>query len=355
MNADRQEGVNQSAAAQSTPASDDAVRAALNDAALIELRFEDRRVLLAPQVGGAIAAFYDLPDDGGGGGTRHWLRPASAEALAACNPLGMASFPLLPYCNRLRDARFVFDGREVDLSADGNAFDHALHGHAWRRPWRVGSVSPTMVELHLNHEPGNEPARHWPYRYEATQRFELDDSGLSVTMSIRNLADQPMPFGMGHHPYYPRTPATRIHTNVRAMWHATQDLLPTLLGAHPCIDALASPEGLPADAFDLDNNFAGWSRSSTIDWPDERRSVILHADAPFDHMVLYAPAAHPDLLCVEPVTNTVDFLNLDAPRVDVGGGVLMPGETIQARFGWMPRDLSQSAAGLNESTFPVSS
>ena len=232
-------------------------------------------MLLAPHVGGAIAAFYDLPDGGNADAELHWLRPASADALAARNPLGMASFPLLPYCNRLRDARFAFDGREVDLSADGNAFDHALHGHAWRRPWRVGLLSSNMVELHLNHEPGGEPAHHWPYRYEATQRFELDDSGLFVTMSIRNLADQPMPFGMGHHPYYPRTPATRIHTNVRAMWHATPDLLPTTLGAHPCVDALASPEGLAADAYDLDNNFAGWSRSATIDWPDEHRSVTL--------------------------------------------------------------------------------
>ena len=206
MNADRYEGAAEGAAAQSikpTLVADDAFRIALNDPALIELRFEDRRVLLAPHVGGAIAAFYDMPDGGNGGrGALHWLRPASADALAACNPLGMASFPLLPYCNRLRDARFVFDGREVDLSGDGNAFDHALHGHAWRRPWRVGLLSSTVLEMHLNHEPGGEPAHHWPYRYEATQRFELDDSGLFVTMSIRNLADQPMPFGMGHHPYY---------------------------------------------------------------------------------------------------------------------------------------------------------
>ncbi|WP_082163522.1 aldose 1-epimerase [Caballeronia mineralivorans] len=311
---------------------------ALNDRELIELRSGDRRVLLAPHVGGAIAAFYDLPDRVTSATPWHWLRPASADALASCNPLGMASFPLLPYCNRLRDARFVFDGQKVDLSRDGNSFDHALHGHAWRRPWRVGSVSATAVELHLNHEPGDEPAHHWPYRYEATQRFELDASeGLFVTMSMRNLADRPMPFGMGHHPYYPRTPATRIRTNVRAMWHATKDLLPTFLGAHPCVDLLASPEGLSADTFDLDNNFARWSRSAIIDWPDEHRSVTLSADTPFDHMVLYAPAAHRDLLCVEPVTNTVDFLNLDALREDVGGGVLMPGETSTARFGWTPR------------------
>ena len=350
MNADHHEDAD-AAGSVATKATDDAFRVALNDAALIELRVDRRRVLIAPHVGGAIAAFYDLPDDGK---PLHWLRPASADALAARNPLGMASFPLLPYCNRLRDARFVFDDQEVDLSRDGNPFDHALHGHAWQRPWREGATSANAVELHFKHEPADEPAHHWPYRYEAMQRIELDDSGdLSVTMSIRNLSDRPMPFGMGHHPYYPRTPGTRIHTNVRAMWHATPDLLPTFLGAHACVDLLASPEGMAADAFDLDNNFAGWSRSATIDWPDEHRSVTLSADAPFDHMVLYAPAAHPDLLCVEPVTNTVDFLNLDASQEDVGGGVLAPGESMQARFGWQPRGPEPTLAEKHSRTFPV--
>lgn len=326
-----------------TPSGKDAFRAALGDDELIELRAGRRRVLIAPHIGGAIAAFYDLGVEGETAETAenkpiHWLRPASAQALAQRDPLGMASFPLLPYCNRIRDARFVFDNQQIDLSRDENPFDHALHGHAWRRPWRVGMTRSNAIELHLNHEPSDEPAHNWPYRYEATQRIELDAAGdLSVTLSIRNLADQPMPYGMGHHPYYPRTPATRIHTNVRAMWHATADLLPTFLGAHPSVVRLASPEGMPADAFDLDNNFAGWSGLATIEWPDENRSVTLTADASFGHMVLYAPAAHPDLLCVEPVTNTVDFLNLDAPREDVGGGVLMPGERVEAGFVWRPR------------------
>jgi len=305
-----------------------------DDPALIELRAGNRRASIAPHIGGAIAAFYDLTDQGE---RLHWLRPASPEALAARNPLGMASFPLLPYCNRLRDARFVFNGETVDLSRDGNAFDHALHGHAWRRPWSVGGTTANAVELSLTHAPGDESAHHWPYRYEATQRIELTDAGeLLVTLSIHNLADKPMPFGMGHHPYYPRTPLTRIHTGVRAMWHATPDLLPTFLGAHESAGMLASNEGMAADAFDLDNNFAGWSRSATIAWPDENRSVTLTADAMFAHMVLYAPAAHPDLLCVEPVSNTVDFLNLDVPQEDIGGGVLQPGERVQASFGWRP-------------------
>ena len=306
--------------------------AALSEA-LVELRHGARRVLLAPHVGGAIAAFDELRD----GRVIDWLRPATPAALAACDPLGMASFPLLPYCNRIRDARFMFDGALVDLSDDGNGFAHALHGNAWRLGWRVAEVSASRARLHLLHEPSREAARHWPFAYEATQDIALDADRLSVTMSARNLADRPMPFGMGHHPYYPRTRNTRVHARVAAMWHSTPDLLPTHAGPHPCIDAMASSAGMSADAFDLDDNFAGWSRTATIAWPDEGRAITLSADAPFDHMVVYAPAAHPGLLCVEPVSNVADWVNLDVARALKGGEVLEPGESVSATFAWTTR------------------
>jgi aldose 1-epimerase len=305
------------------------------DGSLVELRAHGRRALIAPETGGAIAAFFDEPGDGGG--PLHWLRPATPNALAAHDPLGMASFPLLPYCNRLRDARFHFDGRDIDLSADGNAFEHALHGHAWRRPWRAGARTASSVELHFSHTPADGPAERWPFRYEASQRIELSETGLAVTMTVRNLDSRAMPFGMGHHPYYPRTPATRIHAHVAAMWHASADLLPTHLGAHPSVSALASPEGLSADAFDLDNNFSQWSGEATIAWPDERRALTLRADPAFAHTVIYAPSDRRDLLCVEPVSNTADWLNLNAAPETIGGGVLQPGESVSAEFRWIPR------------------
>lgn len=300
---------------------------------LVELRYGARRVLLAPHVGGSIAAFDEARD----GRSIDWLRPATPAALAARDPLGMASFPLLPYCNRIRDARFRIDDALVDLSGDGNAFAHALHGNAWRLPWRVGEVSESRACLHLLHEPSRAAAHHWPFAYEATQEIALDAHTLTVTISARNLSDRPMPFGMGHHPYYPRTRNTRVHARVAAMWHSTPDLLPTYAGAHPCVDAMTSKEGMSADAFDLDNNFAGWSRTATIAWPDEGRAIALDAETPFDHMVVYAPASHPDLLCVEPVSNVADWVNLDADHAMKGGAVLEPGESVTASFAWTTR------------------
>jgi aldose 1-epimerase len=298
-------------------------------AGLVTLKAGALRAVLAPEVGGALAAFYELTPDG----PLHWLRPAAPEAFAERDPLKMASFPLFPYCNRIRDARFEFGGSTVDLTGNDLRFAHALHGNAWRHPWQVGARSESSVELHFEHEPDARKPGDWPFRYRARQRIELRDGALHIAMSAQNLAERPMPFGMGHHPYYPRTAQTRVHASVQAMWHADADVLPTHVGPHPAVDALR--EGMSADAFDLDNNFANWTREAVIAWPDEHRQLTMTADAPFDHMVVFAPADDPQL-CVEPVTNTTDSFNLTGQREQVGGCVLQPGEEIAATLRWTP-------------------
>ena len=302
----------------------------LDDPSLIALRSGRAELRVAPQVGGSIAAYYERT----GEGLLHWLRPATRAALAARDPLQMASFPLFPYCNRIRNARFEFDGRPINLAGDGNTFAHALHGHAWRRAWQVGARTASSVQLDLDHTPDPRVTGDWPFRYSARQQIELIGDALHVTLSARNLDDGPMPFGMGHHPYYPRTRDTRVTASVAAMWHADPAVLPTHLGAHPAVEALR--EGMLADAFDLDNNFTGWGREAVIAWPEERREVTLIADAKFGQMVVFAPASEA-LLCVEPVSNTTDCFNLSSEtREHVGGCVLMPGEEISGVLKWVP-------------------
>lgn len=296
---------------------------------LVTLKSGSLRVVIAPQIGGALAAYYEDTADG----PLHWLRPATRAAFELRDPLRMASFPLLPYCNRIRDARFDFDGRHIDLSGNDPRFAHALHGNAWRRPWRVGAQTATSVELHFAHEPDAALAGDWPFRYRAQQRIELIGDALQITLSAQNLADRPMPFGMGHHPYYPRTAHTVVTAQVDAMWHADADVLPTHLGPHPAVDALRT--GMSADAFELDNNFAHWSHTATVAWPDEGRELTMTAAEPFNHMVVFAPANDPQL-CVEPVTNTTDSFNVSGATDDVGGTVLMPGEEMAATVKWTP-------------------
>lgn len=296
---------------------------------LIELASGSTRVRVAPQAGGSIAAYYDEAPDG----PQHWFRPTTDAALASGDPLRFASFPLFPYCNRIRDAKFEFGGRTIDLSGPDDAYRHALHGHGWLRPWQVERRDDTQVDLRFEHRPDAGRAGDWPFHYEARQSIRLDGPVLSITLSARNLGAQPMPFGMGHHPYYLRTPHTVVKAHVDAMWHADADVLPTHVGDHPAVAALCN--GMPVDAFELDNNFVGWRREAAVIWPERGRQIVLQAERPFDQLVVYAPSGA-DALCVEPVTNTTDSFNAAEPASLVGGCVLAPGESLQATLRWTP-------------------
>jgi aldose 1-epimerase len=65
--------------------------------------------------------------------------------------------------------------------------------------------------------------------------------------------------------------------------------------------------------------------------------VTLTAAAPFDYLVVFAPANDVQL-CVEPVTNTTDCFNAnDGARQRSGYRVLQPGETLSAELNWTPQ------------------
>lgn len=277
---------------------------------------------LAPQVGGSIAALFDLRS----GERFDWLRPATSEALALLDPFAMGSFPLLPWCNRIRDGRASFEGRQIRIDAPhpaGPSGKHPLHGLGWLRPWQVAELSANHARLELAC-PADEQ---WPWRFEASQRFELDPDGLRCSIELRNADSVPMPAGIGHHPYFPHRPGTRLRAPTRAMWRADAEVMPVALEATPEVEKLR--QGCLLAELDLDNNFAGWDREARIDWPDPGRALLLQAQAPLDFFVLYCPrgAAH---FCAEPVSQCTDAINLGSVHAgaDIGGAVLAPGQSL---------------------------
>ena len=286
---------------------------------MIRLQVADSVLELAPDVGGSIAAFYSQPR---GCAATHWLRPAQTEALIACDPLGMASFPLVPWCNRIRQGRAQAGGRAIALPPDAVSA-HALHGLGWRRPWRVLAVSLDHAELSLQLD--GEGQTGWPWSFTAGQVFTLHPGGLDCRMSLRNDSPAPMPFGLGHHPYFPHLPGTRLQCEVQAMWASDAQLLPTELVQPDFLPRLA--QGLSLTELDLDNNFIGWQHRFAVSWPGRRHQLVLRAEPPLDFWVLYCPRGA-DHFCAEPVSNCTDWLNLaDRPQAQVGGGMLAPGQS----------------------------
>lgn len=304
---------------------------------LLVLAAGELHAVLAPSAGGSIAAFSRRWRDGRRRRELHWLRPATASDLADRNPLGMASFPLLPFCNRIRDGRARFEGREIRCPPNhpGEDSPHPLHGIGWLRPWTVEAAGPREAQIRLQVEAGSA----WPWRFSAHQRFTLDEHGLSVEIAVRNEDDAAMPLGIGHHPYFPHHPGTRLATATQAVWLTDGEVMPTQLARAEPVEALI--RGIELGRLDLDNNFTGWSRRALIEWPADvhgpARSLALEAEPPLDHFVLYCPRGQ-EHFCAEPVSQCTDWLNL-APRFGpdaLGGARLAPGDSLVARFTLQP-------------------
>lgn len=284
------------------------------------------RCQIAPGAGGAVAGFWWET----GGRRLDWLRPASPAAVARGDAGEMASFPLVPYGSRIRDARFRFCGREVvETPADGPR-RHALHGHGWRRPWAVTDRADDRLVLEYDH-----PADAWPWPYRARQSFALTPQALEITLEIENRSDALMPAGLGFHPFFPRTPEATIAARTSGVWLTDADLLPREHAAVPSDWDLTS--GRRVADLALDNVFTGWAGEAVVTWPERAARLHLGATQPLlSFLVLYTPRER-DFFCVEPESHVTDAINLAREGVaETGLRVLAPDARRAARMSLRP-------------------
>ena len=270
------------------------------------------RLELSPSVGGAISAFEWLD----GQSRRPILRKCNSSLQ---NVLGAASFPLVPYVNRIREGRFTFRGREVRLQPNMPGDPSPLHGQGWLSPWRVDESSTSSASLSFRHA-----ADEWPWDYEAGQEFALDERGLSARLTCRNTSGEPMPCGLGFHPYYPCGPETRIDTEVAHAWTIDEKVLPVeKVPAEGRYDL----RGRRVCGQNLDNGWDGWGGSARMSdpaWPYDLE--MSSREARF--FQLYSPATG-GIFVAEPVTHANAALN--EPEQDwsrLGLRVLQPGDAM---------------------------
>jgi aldose 1-epimerase len=235
------------------------------------------------------------------------------------NVLEAASFPLVPFSNRIRGGRFTFRGREVRLVPNMAGDPSPLHGQGWLNPWTVDQATDQSAVLTYRHHTGE-----WPWDYEARQEFALDERGFSVTLACRNVSDEPMPCGLGQHPYFPCGSETRIDTQVTDAWTIDEHVLPVdkvpAQGRFDLRNRLACGQ-------DLDNGFGGWggeARMSDPAWPYDVR--ISSPEAKF--FQLYSPPEG-GIFVAEPVTHANAALNEPEERwPELGMRVLNRGEAM---------------------------
>jgi aldose 1-epimerase len=285
----------------------------MNDSSLVELRAGRLNLLISPRAGGSIACFDWLSDG-------HRVPILRGSHSVPENILDAASFPLVPFVNRVRDGRFTFRGREIRLTPNMPGDPSPLHGQGWLSPWEVLSSSPAETELRFLHQPDE-----WPWAYEARQLFRLDEQGLSVDLTCRNLANEPMPCGLGQHPYFPCTAETRLDTQVTHAWTIDGDVLPvekvSAAGRYDLADRLVCAQ-------DLDHGFGNWGGRAEISDPALPFDIVMSSpDA--HYFQLYSPSEG-GLFVAEPVSHANAAMNAsEADWPELGFQVLEPGDEMR--------------------------
>ncbi len=260
------------------------------------------RVDLAPQTGGAVAAFTFEGRD--------VMRPTPRDAREKGDVRAHACYPLVPYSNRIAHAWLAFCNREVALERNFGDHPHAIHGVGWQRPWRVAAHDATSALLAFEHTVSPADARAWPWPFRATQWFGLttDAHGATLTakLAIVNTGNASFPFGLGFHPFFPRTPATTLEFDVAGVWENDATLLPLSRAPIP-------PEwrrGLLTARRDdtIDSVFTEWSGTATLADPTLPFDIGVTGDRAARFVVVYAPVGR-DFIAVEPVTHMTDAFN----------------------------------------------
>jgi aldose 1-epimerase len=281
---------------------------------LLTLEAGDARVLIVPDTGGAIAAYTWRGDA--------VLRPTPREAIDAGRVGAHASWPLVPFSNRIACAQFVFEGEVHRLAR--NHGEHAIHGVGRQRPWTVTWTDGSAALLAYEHRADAS----WPWPFRTTQWLQLvadaHGSALRMRLAIANTGPATFPFGLGWHPYFPRDAATTLHSQAQGLWETDAAILPTRLVRPEGARDFSVPHAIGATF--LDNVYSGWAGEARLCDAGRGRTTTVRADSACAFLVVYAPPE--PFVALEPVTHMTDAFNRAAAgETATGARTLEPGES----------------------------
>jgi aldose 1-epimerase len=171
------------------------------DPELVVIGGDPVEVQLLPAVGGRLHRLRAFGQD--------LLRTPAAVATHVADPWFWGAYPMAPWCNRIAARPVSLGSRTVDLRpnfADGTA----IHGQVAAIPWDRRTDGALTVR-------GGGDG--WPWPYEAVERVTVEGATVRIALALTNLADEPMPAGIGLHPWFTgplelSVAATRYVSNV---------------------------------------------------------------------------------------------------------------------------------------------
>jgi aldose 1-epimerase len=305
---------------------------------VIVLRHEDRRspersleARIAPAAGGNLFSLRIGEDE-------LLVQPPSLGELAT-SPAGT---PILyPTPNRVRDARFEFEGRRFEFPPNSGA--NFIHGLVRRRPWQ--SEAPradrkgATARLWIEWDASQPDFAQFPIEHRLSVTYTLGSRGVRIAYAVENRSQSRLPFGFGVHPWF-RVPGERRDVFLKvpaARRMEAEDKLPTgkLISVNKTAFDLRKPTSL--EALDLDDVYFGMTPDAipAFEWRDRKIRMTLAASREFTHLVVFTPPGRPTF-CIENQTSSTDAHNLHARGFtrEAHLQVVGPGKTARGTIDW---------------------
>jgi aldose 1-epimerase len=255
------------------------------------------------------------------------MRATKLEALEKHSSSALSSFILAPFSNRIRGAKFAFNGREYQLKTttpDGNT----QHGDVRNRAWTVVKHDPETLEGWFDSRA--QPDFNFPWPITMNVVYELEENVLETRLELRNVSPEPMPAGFGLHPYFVRQLANSsdvvLGFSAGGVYETDDELMPTqAMKPVPADLSFSSPRAVGIQQ--LNHGFGAWDGHANLTYLDSGVRVVMEADPIFTHLVAFT--APDGSLAIEPVTNATDGFNLAENGVPGTGVVILePGAVV---------------------------
>lgn len=253
-------------------------------------------------------------------------------------PSGSGIPILFPFAGRLQGTTLRWNGREYNIEA-GDGMGNAIHGFVLDRAWRVISQTPDSItgEFQCSTD-GPELTGMWPSDFLIQATYQLRSDGLSVSITCTNAGNEPMPCGLGTHPYF-QLPLTGdkaddclLRLPVSSRWQmedmiATGECTP--LESHEDYEAGMHFSELFLDDVFGDTRFENGTAVAQLDDPQGGVTLDFTWDTACQYCVVYTPP-HREAICIEPYTLIPGGQSFKPPYE--GLLVLEPGESFTHDF-----------------------
>ncbi|ELR71495.1 Putative aldose-1-epimerase [Fulvivirga imtechensis AK7] len=111
---------------------------------------------------------------------------------------------LFPFPNRLKDGSFSINGSTFQFPVNERERNNAIHGFIADKLFDVVAVNTTEdeAEIRLSYK-HNTQLHYYPFQFELLITYTLKAPGIfSIAIEVCNNSSEPMPFGLGWHPYF---------------------------------------------------------------------------------------------------------------------------------------------------------